>query len=216
MSIAVDLRRKELLKLLLSDPMLSLKEAMIKVGYSPTYAETGGKVVAQSKSFVEKLNEAIGDDSLLATMKAIMNRREVAYLDFQPETKDDDILDEISKRGGEFPKIMLETRSRRVEDTDGEPDMDEEEEDEDRPRKRKRRKFKDEKYQMKVVKYYVADEAAVDRMFEKIMKIRGDYAPEKKKIVGIIGITQLLDELQDDDGTTVKPGPNNGEPQTIE
>lgn len=159
-----DPRRAKFTEIFLSNPGMSAEQAMILAGYSETYAHNSS-ALTKSKSFLEKVDEGIGDDKIVATIRSLMNRRTISLQEHPIDTPDEEIIDDVEKQGGEFPKIkvVIKTRSIKNKYTD----------EEDGPA------YSDESYEVKEVKFYLADGIRVDAMLDKLFKLRGDYAPEK-------------------------------------
>lgn len=187
-----DLRQAKLAQILLQDPDKSLPAAMIEAGYSESYANSPTQLT-ESKSFRKILDSIIDNQGVVATLKAILNRREYVTQRYSIETADEVILDRIAKKGGEFPEIVkvYETKTRKVG-------------------KGKNAAIEEFEVECKEVGYYLPDVNAFDKMIDKLAKLRGDYAPEKKHHTGNINVSKLLDEAQNDDATH-KPGDSNGE-----
>lgn len=192
-----DLRREKLIKILLEDPKKPMNQAMIEAGYSESYAGSVSQI-KKTDSFIEKLDEAIKDDGIVATMKAILNRRALTYTRFPIDTEDSVILDKVEKQGGEFPTIKIVVEKSKVQEGKG-----------------KKSKWVDVETELKQVEYYIPDEAAFDRMFDKLAKLKGRYAPEKQQ--GMIihaGLNEYLDMIQGGEQQPVLPDIQNAEPIT--
>ena len=185
-----DQRRPELIKMLLSNPEMSTEKAMVAVGYSPSYAKASTTLI-NSKTFQELLAETIPDEESIDLLKVLMSQRQKEFEQFDLDTPDEEILLFVKNIGGEYPRIHIIE----VDEWIGEG--------------KKRMCIKVEK---KSVGYVRIDSTAINNALDKVFKLKGAYAPEKKSIVGMLGIAQLLDQLQDEDGTTHRPEQSSGDP----
>ena len=181
-----DIRQEKLIKILIENPEKSLEKAMIEANYSPSYAHNHN--IKNSESFIIKLDEAIKDDGIVATMKAILNRRTYTRQEFGIDIEDKEILDIIEKQGGEFPRIKVIVKKEKQRVGEG-----------------KASKLIDIEFEVKEARYYIPDESAVDKILDKLFKIKGHYSPEKHQNLNVnVDIATLIHDLQKND-TTYKP-----------
>lgn len=160
---SADLRRARVLDIITKDPHKSVKQAMLEVGYSETYAQNS-HMLFQAASFQERLKEISTDASIIASLRALLNRRAYHKQQFDMDTPDEEILDHIEKIGAEFPKIKVISVIDRKREVGA----------------RGRFKWVEYPKEVKEVGFYVPDDEGVNRALDKIFKLRGDYAPEKE------------------------------------
>lgn len=177
--MSIDLRRQKLIQILVENPEITLKDAMLSADYSEAYAGNPNQLT-DSLSFRQELQLAIENKGLAQTLRLLANRTTHHVEDFEIDIPDEKLLDHAERLGAMFSEIEIKTRT--VSEWVGTG---------------KSKQWVDKEIEYKSLSYYLPDSAVVDRALDRLFKIRGDYAPEEHNHNLL---TPFIKLIQKDDG----------------
>jgi fructose-1,6-bisphosphatase len=158
---------------------MNAKKAMKKAGYTGSTLKNPKQVI-ETKSFLEMLNAVIPDSSIIEKHNRLLNARVLLSMHFPEDAEDKDIQDIIEEAGGKLIRVVVSEVTY--------------------PGK----KGQDDITVTKKVAYYAAENTMTqDKALDKLYKLRGDYAAEKKVIKHEgFSLGALFNNQYDDDDTT--------------
>ena len=156
------IQREQLLKKIIeSPPDIPLKQILEEAGFSPSYSQQATRIL-NTKSFREHINEIITNEGVVATLQALLNRRECIRERFDINSENQELIIHSEKVGGVFPKIEIKTEKNGQWLGTG-----------------KSKRWVEEEIEYKELSYYLSDGSIADKALDKLFKLRGDYAPEE-------------------------------------